>query len=428
MNGRLRFFTLIFCTGLALPPLLAQDKELLARDMVYESNIYTVQLYPGEQEAAFPLIFLDQKSTLTLEFDELLPEDQRETDFSVDLIHCDARWEPDNVLPIEFYEGFTDDRITFFQRSAFTKVPYVHYAYAFPQEEEYFKLSGNYILYVYKGNDRDDIVLSRRFVVVESRIRVGLKYQLNNSLERQQITDLDFEINTMGMQIFNPAVDLNVQLLQNFRWDNAATLRNARFAGDQRYEYNVKVNTLFGAGNEFRRHEVTSTRLYSQSVQDIEEREYMFDAFLFPDEVRKANTYAARRDWNGAYLISSMDWPDPDLQSDYVRCHFFLTAAAPFPNGDLYLMGRFTDWQISPRYRMDYSTAFRRYQGEVLMKMGTYDYQYVFVEKGATRSNESVVEGPIANTENFYTVLIYYRAPGDRSDRVIGYLPVNYRQ
>ncbi|MDX1909400.1 MAG: DUF5103 domain-containing protein [Bacteroidia bacterium] len=397
----------------------------LMPDHIYQANIHSVQLYRPPLEATYPVIYLDARTSLYLEFDELLLESQPEHEYYVDIISCDMNWQPSSLLPIDFYEGFTQDRIDIYQRSEFTKIPYVHYRYEFPQEHEYFKLSGNYLLKVFRAGNPEDLVLTRRFVVADRRVGLGLKYELSGRMERQRLTDLSFEVSTRGLQVINPAQDLKIRVLQNFRWETAAVLTQPRWYGDETFEYVLRLPDAFVGGNEFRRHEITSLRLYSESVQLIEAREAITDVYLFPDEVRRKNTYGSRRDRNGTFQIFAQEWSDADVQADYVQNYFFLQSP-PLPDSpEVYLMGAFSDWQLRPAYRLDYNTLRQRYEGEVLLKQGIYDYTYA-IKGPKGHPVETPLEGPHADSENFYTILVYYRGPTDRNDHLIGFLPVNY--
>ncbi|MDX2282541.1 MAG: DUF5103 domain-containing protein [Bacteroidia bacterium] len=401
-------------------------EPLVMGDAVNETNIRSVQFYRGRLEASYPVLYLDVAQPLTLEFDELLPEDRRESDFFVDFINCDARWQPSNLLPIEFYEGFSQKRIDLFRRSEFTRLPYVHYSFSFPQDGEAFKISGNYILKVYRGSDPDHPVLTRRFVVADRRIGIGLKYLLDGRLERQQLRQFSFEIQTQGLRVFNPALDLQVMVLQNFRWDQPARLQQPVFQSEGRFEYQINLEQQFRSGNEYRFHDVASVRFLSESIQEVYEGEDLHEVYLFADTPRLRNALGSRMDRNGSFFIRVQEWPDPDIQADYVR-NVFTLRAPPRPEGEaVYLTGRFCDWQARPEYRMAYSDSLGMYQAEILLKQGSYDYAYTVLRPGERLPDESLLEGPHFEGENFYTILVYYREPGDRSDRLIGYQPVNY--
>ncbi|MCI4667219.1 MAG: DUF5103 domain-containing protein [Bacteroidia bacterium] len=396
-------------------------------DYSYSNNVRTVELYREGLPESYPVLYLKRNQRLVLEFDELMPESQRESDLFVDIISCDASWQESGILPIEFYEGFLKQRITNFQRSQFTKIPYVHYEYSFPRENEFFKMSGNYLLKVYKDNDENKVLMTRRFVVAEQEIQLSLKYQLSGQMIRQQMESFSFEAQTGNIPVFNASNDLNVKVLQNFRWDNALEGLTPRFQNNNRFEYFIDILQSFKSGNEFRRHESESINLYGRNVQDIEERENVNDLYIFQDSKRIRNTFGPQRDRNGSFVVRVMEHRNDDLNADYLRNHFFIKSDSKL-EGDVYVFGEFTDWNTLPQFRMDYNEQIRRYEGEFLLKQGIYDYQYVLLGDDDDTVNPIPFEGMHSRSENFYTILIYYRYPTDRNDRLLGFQPINYKE
>ena len=406
----------------------AEQPTLQAIDQTYRRNIRTVQFYRAPYEESYPVLYMSQPTEqLVLEFDELLPPEERETDFFVDLINCTADWEPSGVLPIEFYEGFTQQRIGDFERSSFTQVPYVHYRYAFPGRDQSFKRSGNYLLKVYRNGNPDDVVITRRFVVAERRIRIQSKYELQARMERQEFRTFAFDVGYQGLNLFDPQTDLRVEVLQNFRWDNAYRPPRPRFVTDQAMEYQVDINQAYSSGQEFRFHGIESVRLLSRSVQDVEQREHLTDVYLFADKAKRISEIGNRFDRNGSYAIRVDEYQRNDVQADYVQNFFFLKRSAPFEAGQkVYLFGELTDWQCRPEFRMEWDSTYRRYQGDVLLKQGVYDYQYVVKRPDDPIPDPTPIEGGRRLTENFYTIIVYFRPPGDRSDLIVGFQPINY--
>ena len=68
------------------------------------------------------------------------------------------------------------------------------------------------------------------------------------------------------------------------------------------------------------------------------------------------------------------------------------------------------------------------YEGTLLLKQGYYNYSYISVdarEKDRGHFSFSNTEGNYNNTENNYTILVYYKAFGARSDELIGYTQMN---
>jgi len=56
------------------------------------------------------------------------------------------------------------------------------------------------------------------------------------------------------------------------------------------------------------------------------------------------------------------------------------------------------------------------------LKQGYYAYQLLFVPVGETQGRTDVLEGDHYEMNNTYSVYVYYRAPNDRYDRLVGYV------
>ena len=70
------------------------------------------------------------------------------------------------------------------------------------------------------------------------------------------------------------------------------------------------------------------------------------------------------------------------------------------------------------------------YQKSLFLKQGYYSYSYVLREKGSTDYllDYNETEGDHWETENAYTILIYYRPPGARHDHIIGFTTLHSNQ
>ena len=58
------------------------------------------------------------------------------------------------------------------------------------------------------------------------------------------------------------------------------------------------------------------------------------------------------------------------------------------------------------------------------MKLGVYNYQYVWVPDGGQKVSTANTEGDFYNTENEYLIYVYHREFGARYDRLVGFLAV----
>ena len=70
------------------------------------------------------------------------------------------------------------------------------------------------------------------------------------------------------------------------------------------------------------------------------------------------------------------------------------------------------------------------YEKTLLLKQGFYNYNYVTTSMNEDDKiiNYETAEGHYWDTENVYTVLVYYRPFGARADELIGYTQINSLQ
>ncbi|MEL7535350.1 MAG: type IX secretion system plug protein domain-containing protein, partial [Bacteroidota bacterium] len=298
------------------------EKQIRYEDYVYEDSIRTVQLYRGNDQLSYPVVYLGDRSILSLAFDELVNPDLPEDRYWIDIVACDWNWKPTLVLPIEFYDGYSRQEITQFRRSEFTKSNYIHYAHYFPREGEAFRESGNYLLKVFRNGDENDLVISKRFVVSERKAVVANNYMLDPNLERSLLNELRFDLSVGGLQLISPTQDLIVEVLQNFRWDNAFQVLRPRFIREERFEYRVNLALAFKGGGEFRHLDTRSTRLYGRTTRNIEEEEASWQFYSRFDEVKRSNFLIQYPDLNGGYFVAVNEWEAPSYQADYVTNHF----------------------------------------------------------------------------------------------------------
>ena len=436
----LGLFLLLLCT--ACPPAstmekpvrqesadtLEVSKELLYEDWVYEPHIRTVQFYRGNNPFTYPILYLGEESKLSLEFDVLQTEDMLPESYIVDVIGCDHDWTPSGFLPLEFMDGFSNERIYYNNRSQNTLLPYVHYSYAFPGEGASFKRSGNYLLRVYRNGDETDLILTRRLVVADHKVFVTPEIgQSRMATDRRRIQRVDFNLRfgTQFPGIFDPRTDLQVYILQNFRWDNAVSGLQPLFAGPEQLDYQFDAANNFEGGNEYRMLDIRSTRFRTQTVQSIVNEDSIVRYTLFSDEPRLRNMYYTRQDLNGNYIIDVQEYPNANYESDYVLVRFGLKWPQPLKEGEVYLLGKYNDWHLTPENQLSYNPLASRYECELLLKQGVYDYAYV-LKTPAGKLDEAKFEGSHAETENYYTILVYYKPIGARGAELVGMSHVNF--
>jgi len=397
-------------------------------NQIFDQDITTVLFHREGWELSPPIIELNSDERLTLSFDDLAAGYKV---FGYTVIHCDADWQPTDLWQNEYISGFTDDYIRDYNFSFNTLQAFTNYHVTIPNDHLNFTISGNYLLKVYPDGQPDKPVLTRRFMVVESKVSIKGQAKAATPVDmRYSGQEVQFSVFTGGYQISEPMRDLKAVVLQNGRWDNALKdLKPMMLRGSELdYRYTDGTNT-FEAGNEFRYFDIKSLRYNGQGVFSIENRNDGYHVALLPDKARAVAPYITYADINGQRLIKTEDASNSITESEYVYVDFFIGYPEPMPDGGVYILGALTDWQftapanaLAPAAgysRMEYNYARQGYQARLYLKQGYYNYLYAFMPDNTPIAQLSPLEGSRFETKNNYTVLIYYREPGSRYDRLI---------
>lgn len=400
-----------------------EDNYLRYGDFVYQNNIKTILFNRKGWEFSPPIIEFNSGEKLVLQFDDL---DADFKTYSYTIIHCNALWQPSDLRNYEYIEGFYEDVINDYSFSRNTRVPFTHYYLEFPNHNMRPKLPGNYILKVFSDNDPERPVLTRRFMVFEQLVTIEATVRQATDLRfRDTKQEIRFNINTSLYPISNPFRDLRVIITQNGRWDNAIIDLKPRLVQGNMLIYDHEGGNLFNGGNEFRNFDTKSLRHRSLNVDQINSVANGWEVILRKDQNRRFLRYTTRDDINGRFFIRTEDYPDDILESDYAWVYFTLPHNNPITNGNVYVMGDLTDWTFTSRNKMEYNYRDSQYELRLLLKQGFYDYHYAFLEDGSDIADVSYFEGSHSIAENDYTILLYYRKPGDIFDSLIGIQHLN---
>jgi hypothetical protein len=237
---------------------------------------------------------------------------------------------------------------------------------------------------------------------------------------------INFTINYKNVEILNPMMDVFVVIRQNYRWDNLIENLKPTFAREHIKELEYRffdIDKLFKGGNEFRFFDIRSVNYPGQNVEVVDKTSEPMQAFIFKDKSRQGEAYAQYNDMNGNFKIENLDFRDLS-SANYLDIHFSL--GTPEIDGDVYLQGAFSMWNLSDQNKMTYNPATKEYQGSMLLKQGWYDYQYVVKSKYLPPLH---FEGSHFQTENVYEIFVYYKPFQPRADLLIGYtlLKINER-
>ena len=400
----------------------SKQADLEYNNKTYQKNIHTVQLGIRGFSLTQPIIELGSRTELELSFDDLSGEVK---DYYYTVIQCDANWEPSELNSFDYIDGFNEERITDYSYSFNTLQSYVHYRVTLPNFNMRLTKSGNYLLVVYDGS-LDYPVLSQRFYVVNSQASVlatAARTRVLGSYETHQ--QVQFTVNYEGLDIINPNQEVKVNVMQNKRQDNMVKAIRPQFVKQNQLLFKYQTKMSFEGLQEFRDFDIRSLRFLGEHVQDINSRTDGYDVTLKADKSRAFQSYYYERDYNGGYIIETHEGGNDELESDYAWVKFRLSAPTPFTDGDVHIFGELTNWAANENSKMEYNYESKVYEKKLYLKQGFYDYAYAFQDKQTKKVELKRFEGASYQTENNYTIFVYYRPFAGRYDQLIGVQRIN---
>ena len=348
-------------------------------------------------------------------FDEMSLEYHR---FTYRIQHCDAQWQPSDILESDFLDGFNDETIDDWENSLNTTFDYTHYRLTIPNDKARLKLSGNYRISIREDGQE---VAYFRFCLSEGKNLLSCSVSGNTDIDTHDShQQLGLTVNYGSLTVRDPAKELYTVVMQNRRTDNMVINPTPTYDAGNKLTYEHCRDLIFPAGNEFRRFEVVNLYDYFMNVDRVSFHTPFYHATLMQDTRRHA--YKFDYDHNGRYLIRYSQG-DSDTEADYLFMHFNL-ASERLRGGKLYVSGHFNGGNLTSRYEMEYDDTQKEYQATILLKMGAYDYQYIWVPDGETIGQTKPVEGDWYETKNEYQILLYYRERGSRYDRLVSELKI----
>ena len=398
-------------------------------DKIYMPNINGVKFFLHGNQMSYPIIRVGSINSLELHFDDL-SGNIKTYYYTYQL--CNADWTPVDLNVLDYVQGFTQDRLTQYRVSSIAKVKYVHYQALLPDKNCVPNKAGNYLLKVFLNGDTSKLAFTRRLLVLNDLAPIGVRIQqpYNSALMRTH-QKVQFTIDKTKLNIFNPAQQLKVVVLQNYRWDNAVTGIQPLFMRGNAYEYNGEQDCLFPAGKEFRWVDARSFRFQSERIDKVDIYNTPADVYVRPDPQRTDERFLQHQDYDGFFYVDCTDANNPWWQGDYGNIHFTFVPANNqlYPGKIVYIIGEMTNFKLNDSTKMEYNAEKGVYEKTLLLKQGFYSYTYVTKDinvKNSKASNEET-DGDYYETQNTYTILVYYKSLSGRHDELVGVVSINSR-
>ncbi len=401
----------------------SQDEYGVIPDQVYKESVRSVLFHRTGWELSYPVIELNSPDQVTLSFDDLTDEIKN---YSYSLIHCDANWHPSTIQEEEYLEGFNTNQIYDYALSFNTYVGYVHYTLNIPNEDVRLRLSGNYIINIYEDNDKEKVVMTKRFAVAESLVSINA--EVIRPITQPYMDsghEIIFSVFYGQLNVVDPFTEIQARVCQNNRPDLVLNNLKPLIVRDGMLEYSAHSQNILPGGNEYRNFEMKNLKYQSGSVKNIEFVNPYYHVELFPDKPRQKEAYFFNEDLNGRYFIDIQGSGKKNVDADYVFVHFTLLYDAPLTDGKVYVFGALTNWSIGNYNQMEYNLDRKAYEATLLLKQGYYNYEYVFVSDRTHVIDPFDIEGSHFEAENDYLIYIYYRPVNSRFDRLVGYQIIN---
>lgn len=384
------------------------------RTDILSPAIKTLQLKVNEDWQQPPVINLEGNDYIEISFDEL---SANQTRYTYSIIHCNADWTKSLLTQVEYIAGFQNQLINDYETSFNTTMDYTHYKLYFPNDDARFLVSGNYVVQISEEGHEDKPVLNACFSVVEQQVKTQISVTSNTDMDfNQSHQQLSVTVN-YASNIFSTMQDFKIYALQNNRRDNMVLLSAPSGMQPGKLVYEHNRNLIFEAGNEYRRFETVSTQYNGMNIQKIRFYSPYFHETLYPDDLRSRKSYLYDEDQNGKFYIRSNDASNYDTESDYVFVHFSLPCERPFLE-DLYILSEAFNNILDERSKMTFNYENKAYEKAVMLKQGLYNYMYASKKDG--KATTGLTEENYYQTENEYMVLVYYRPPGGRYDKLTG--------
>jgi len=394
-------------------------------NMIYFDRIKSVRLKALNSKYREAVISIYPSSKLELSFDDLNDDF---TEYHFEIFYCDKDWNTEDKSKNEYYESFISNSLEDYSFSSATKTDYTHYTLILPRDGEKFLKSGNYIIHIIE-TESDSIILTRRFMVINPMINISGEVSRTDDVKyadyRQQIK---FEIYD-PKSVLEDIGQIYIRISKNSSWDIECNNIKPSFVNNDRITFERSDACTFDGGNEYRFFNMIDFRNISNNIVRVKiEPSGIFNLWLDYDSPRSFLQYSATYDFNGNTLYTSDVKFFNANELDYAWVNFRLKPDEVMLSYEIYIYGELSDFRLQEDFKMNYNSEKDIYELRKLLKQGLYNYQYVVKSIYQEGPDEVLLEGSHYETENNYTIYVYYSNTFEGEDQLLGIERINSRK
>ncbi|WP_310554782.1 DUF5103 domain-containing protein [Flavobacterium sp.] len=376
-------------------------------------HIKTVTFIQGQQNT---IPFFRLGDSFEFNFDDLYGN---EADYYYEITHHNYNWAPSQLSKNEYIDGLDNQRIQDYENSFNTLQLYSHYRLNFPNKFTRLTKSGNYLISIFDNNR--ELVFSKKFILYEDLAEVPIQVKrARNIIDLKTKHNLDFSIQSKIILFQNPIQNIKIVLFQNGKWDNSIVNIKPQYTIGNDLIFKYDKETQFYASNEYLFFDTKEIRAVTNAVARVETNGGLYNSYLYTDTSRKNKVYTFFPDLNGNFQVRNLNAQNNDVEADYTWVYFTLFATEVSATTAIYVTGMFNNNTLNPENKMEYNTKKGVFEKAILIKQGFNNYKYTILDSNNTILDKESIDGNFFETENVYTAMVYYRANGERYDRVIG--------
>lgn len=409
MNKIISLFALLFFNFIFSQEAIEQEPPF---------NIKTISFVTNNTNV---IPFFKLGEPFQLQFDDLFSD---EADYYYTINQYNYDWSaPTNLSKAEYLNGMDNQRIITYENSFNTLQLYSHYRQVFPNKFNQITKSGNYLFTVL--NDENEIVFSRKVIIYEEEVSVGLLVRRSRDFEGLDgKQNIEMSINYGDKILQNPIQNVKVTLFQNGNWKTSISNLKPQYTLGSELIYRYNKETQFWGGNEGYTIDNKIIRATNNTIARVTSGDNIYNTYLYTNTPRKNQPYTYFPDINGNFFVQNANGSNSGIEADYSWVYFALDTPE-FLEGDIYISGMFNNYALTDDYKMELNKKTGLYEKALLIKQGFTNYQYILTNKKGAIDFENAIDGNYFQTENNYTAIVYYKGNNDRYDRVIGIANTN---